>query len=108
VLAFVFASTGIPVWLPPAPIVRLGIPSPLTGMTRSFVAMASGNPTAAFAWHPLGPLLFAACVAMPAVALASWIRARRFDQAVRILRALWPLLAVMLAVVWARQIVVSP
>jgi hypothetical protein len=36
------------------------IDCPFCGMTRSFVALAHGDVTAAFRFHPAGPLLFAA------------------------------------------------
>lgn len=106
-LAALFAVAGIPNWIPPALTVRFGIPSPLTGMTRSFVATASGDIAAAFLWHPLGPPAFAACVATPMVALASWVRARRFATLSRWLssRKLWVALAFLTVLVWSRQIV---
>lgn len=99
--AFLFSLIGIPRWLPQAPMVRVGIPSPLTGMTRSFVALAGGDVVAAFGLHPLGPLLFAACAAMPIVAIASWVRGRRLVQLPRVL--LWPTIAAF-ATAWFWQI----
>ena len=95
-LAFVFASTGIPAWIPPAPLVRLGIASPLTGMTRSFVALASGHIARAFALHPLGPLVFAACLAAPVLAIRPVALGARF----------WWCVAALFAIVWVRQILV--
>lgn len=83
-LAFVFAATGIPRWIPPALLVRLGLPSPLTGMTRSFVTVASGDLLRAFAAHPLGPPLFVFCLALPVIAACSWARGRRLGVLTRL------------------------
>jgi hypothetical protein len=104
-LALVFAAVGIPRWLPPALIVRAGIPSPLTGMTRSFVALASGDLAASFAFHPLGPLVFAACALTPMVALASWLRGERLTVLRRMANAtvLWSVVGLLVAA-WAWQI----
>lgn len=106
-LAFVFAITGIPSWIPPAPLVRLGVPSPLTGMTRSFVALASGDVRAAFEWHPLGPLLFSACVATPLVAIVSWVGGSRLQPLTRVLHSRAFVISVVAVVVmaWVRQAV---
>ncbi len=71
VAAFVFARTGIPSWAPQAPIARLGIASPLTGMTRSFVAMSRGDLGTAWSWHPLGPAAFV--VAAVAAVVGVWV-----------------------------------
>lgn len=106
-LAATFAVLGTPP-LPPALLVALGIPSPLTGMTRSFVALASGDVMASLAWHPLGPLAFLACATAVAVAGLSLLRGRRLVALGRLLadRRLWAVggAAVMLA--WVRQIAV--
>lgn len=103
-----FATAGIPHWIPPAPLVRAGIPSPLTGMTRSFVALASGDVETAFGWHPLGPMVFSACLLVPVVAVASWMRDRRFERLVRVAssKTLWIGAAVLAAIAWARQLAV--
>lgn len=108
VLGAVFAVTGIPSWIPTAPVVHLGVASPTTGMTRSFVALVSGDPARAFVLHPLGPLAFAACIAMPAIAVASWIRGARFVVVSRLLHstAAWLCVGAVLAAAWVRQIVV--
>lgn len=105
-LAVLFAATGIPAWLPRAPLVRLGVPSPLTGMTRSFVAIASGDLWGAFAWHPLGPVVFAACAAIPIVAAASWVRSRRFVGLAALLRSrrVWCAVSVLFTAAWAHQV----
>jgi hypothetical protein len=97
-LAFVFASTGIPAWIPPAPLVRLGIASPLTGMTRSFIALVSGHVLRAFTLHPLGPLVFAACLVVPVrpLLLARLAGSARF----------WWVVGGAFALVWIRQILV--
>jgi len=92
----VFASTGIPSWIPPAPLVRFGIASPFTGMTRSFVALASGHLERAFELHPLGPLVFAACLASPLIAL----------RPVHVSGRLWWCVGAVFALAWIRQIVV--
>lgn len=106
--AVVFAVSGVPAWIPPAPLVRAGVPSPLTGMTRSFVAVVRGDVGAAFLWHPLGPLVFAVCVGAAAMAAISVVRGTRSELVGRILgrRALWYAVAVAFAAVWVRQIVV--
>ena len=108
VLARIWAWTGIPTWLPAAPLVRLGVASPLTGMTRSFVAMASGDPARALAWHPLGPALFLACAIAPALAVASLVRGRRFSVVETVMRsgAAWSVTAAIVAAAWVRQMVV--
>lgn len=105
--AGVFAAIGIPVWIPLAPMVRLGVPSPLSGMTRSFVALAGGDVTAAFAWHPLGPLAFVACAALPVVAIASWVAGHRLEVLSRLVRrtSLWVAFSVIAAAAWLRQII---
>ncbi len=108
VCAFVFSLVGIPSWIPQAPLVRAGIPSPFSGMTRSFVAFASGDVGAAFAWHPLGPLVFALCAGLALVAIASWVRGRRFDLVVRVasVKTTWFVVCTAVVVTWARQIAV--
>ena len=54
-----------------------GIDCPMCGMTRSFVALAHGRVGDAFAFHPAGPLLFVAMVALVvAVAIVAVRRAR--------------------------------
>ena len=108
IVAVVFAVRGIPAWIPPALIVRLGIASPLTGMTRSFVSLASGHIARALYWHPLGPLVFVACVMAVVVGSASWIRGRRIDFVARLLsrRTVWLIAGVVTLAVWVRQIAV--
>ena len=107
--ALLFAAFGTPP-LPPGPMVAFGVPSPLTGMTRSFVALAGGHVTHAFALHPLGPLCFAACI-LAVVNLAMERRRGYGRRAAVVQRALdipyapW-LLALAFGAVWVRQIVV--
>lgn len=106
-LAFAFAAFGTPP-LPPGAMVALGVPSPLTGMTRSFVALAAGDVGRAFAMHPLGPLMFAACLVGVVNAVTvqrTQMRAAIVRRAVTIPYAPW-LLAAVFVVVWIRQIVV--
>jgi len=105
--ALAFAVLGSPA-LPPAPIVLLGVPSPLTGMTRSFVALAAGHLTQSFAFHPLGPLCAVACV----LAVVNLVHVRRtgrrlaiVDRVVTLPYAPW-ILATLFGLVWIRQIVV--
>ncbi len=53
------------------------IDCPMCGMTRSFVALAHGRLGDAFAFHPAGPLLFAAMLALViAVGVVAVRRAR--------------------------------
>ncbi len=105
--AFAFAAFGTPT-LPPAPMVMLGVPSPLTGMTRSFVALAQGHVVDALVLHPLGPLCFGACV-LAMVSFATTLHTGRRPAAIeRVLRMRHgaPIVAALFAAVWARQIVV--
>ena len=104
--AFAFALFGTPP-LPPAPIIAVGLPSPLTGMTRSFVAIAGGDAWRALLLHPLGPLCFAACigaVANAAVILHTGHRMRIVDRALHVRSAPW-IVALAFAATWIRQIV---
>lgn len=80
----------------------------MTGMTRSFVALASGHVAHAFAWHPLGPLAFAACAVMPFVATASWIAGHRLGWVDRLVTspASWWTFSAIVGVGWIRQLVV--
>jgi hypothetical protein len=107
-LSALFSFTGIPSWLPPALLVRFGVPSPLTGMTRSFVALVSGDLSAAFAWHPLGPVCFVACASLlPLAALSTWsARSSKFLSRVGASRAFWLTVAGAFALAWVRQIIV--
>jgi hypothetical protein len=105
--AALFAALGTPP-LPPAPMVVLGVPSPLTGMTRSFVAVAEGRLTDAFVLHPLGPLCFAAC-ALAAVSLTVTAARGRRPAAVERIVALphrGVIVAASFLAAWVRQIVV--
>lgn len=51
-----------------------GIDCPMCGMTRSFVALAHGQLGAAFSFHPAGPLLFAAMVALVVAVIVVAVR----------------------------------
>jgi hypothetical protein len=105
--AFAFAVFGIPP-LPPAPMLLLGVPSPLTGMTRSFVALAHGDVARSFAMHPLGPLCFGACVVAAisfALSLRTHERPKIVDRIVRLPYSGW-IAAAAFMIVWVRQIAV--
>lgn len=107
--AFAFSVWGVPP-VPPAPMVALGIASPLTGMTRSFVATAQGDLAGAFGLHPLGPLCFAACVVAAYSAVALLSAGRRPALVERIVGwrpGVW-LVATMFVLAWIRQIAVQP
>ena len=54
-----------------------GLPCPGCGLGRSFVALAHGDFGGAFAFHPFGPLAFAACVAIVATLLLNQATGRR-------------------------------
>lgn len=110
VLAFVFSATGIPRWIPPAPLAVAGIPSPLSGMTRSIVALAGGDLRAAFGWHPLGPPLFVSLLAASVVCALTLARGRRIGVLDRFLsrRAVWACVAAAFTLAWIRQIVALP
>ncbi|MFN2613220.1 MAG: DUF2752 domain-containing protein [Actinomycetota bacterium] len=105
-LSFVFARTGIPRWIPPAPLVLVHIASPTTGMTRSFVAMASGHVARAFGWHPLGPIVFVASIIATVVAARALVQRRAPSLPFLRTRALWLGVAVAFAAAWVRQIIV--
>ncbi|HVL33816.1 MAG TPA: DUF2752 domain-containing protein [Actinomycetota bacterium] len=103
-LAFVFARAGIPGWIPPAPMLMLGIPSPLTGMTRSFVALASGDVPRAFWFHPLGPVCFAACVVSIVAVFRGAVTGRELR--LRLPAVHVGIIVAAIASVWVRQIAV--
>jgi hypothetical protein len=77
-------------------------------MTRSFAALASGDLTGALAWHPLGPVVFAACVGAALVGVVSLVRGARVAWVAAALRrrALWAAVGLAIALVWVRQIIV--
>lgn len=105
-LAVAFAAVGVPRWIPAAPLAYAGLPSPLEGMTRSFVAMVSGHAGDAFVLHPLGPPAFAAAAAAPVLAAVSWARGRRVAALARALRsrALWLGVGAAFAAVWLARV----
>lgn len=107
ICAFVFAGTGIPAWIPQGALVANGIPSPLTGMTRSFVALAGGDVARAFAWHPLGPVAFGLCLVAAALGIGSLWRppSAVLTHAVSS-RRMWIVTALIVGGVWVRQIAV--
>lgn len=104
--AFLFAGTGIPGWIPPAPMLALDIPSPLSGMTRSFVALAQGDVASSLRWHPLGPFLALACITMPVVAVAGVVRGRAVRAPLLGRAGIWYTVAALFVAAWIRQIVV--
>jgi hypothetical protein len=106
-LAFVFARTGIPWWIPSAPSARIGIPSPLTGMTRSFVAVARGDFWLAFRMHPLGPMTFACCLVLAINGLYALLKGRALAWPQRAARqkAVWLVVSTAFAVVWFAQLI---
>jgi hypothetical protein len=108
-LTFAFAAAGIPRWMPASMIVRLGIPSPLTGMTRSFVAMVHGDLAGSFGWHPLGPLAFVAVVSVASTGWWSWARGGWPAWARRLFggRRFWAGTGSAFAVAWLHAIVVG-
>jgi hypothetical protein len=64
--------------LPPVCMFHLttGLPCPGCGLTRSVVSCTHGHWSEAFTYHPLGPLVFAAFIAMAALGLLSFISPR--------------------------------
>jgi hypothetical protein len=52
----------------------LHVACPMCGMTRSFVALAHGDPGAALRFHPAGPLLFAAMLVFAVGAMIALVR----------------------------------
>ena len=55
----------------------LGVSCPGCGLTRSFVALAHGNPASAFRFNPMGPVLFLICLAQVPYRLGQLRRAGR-------------------------------
>jgi hypothetical protein len=85
--------------LPPICPFRIatGLPCPGCGLGHSFVALAQGDVAGSFLAHPFGPVAFAGCVVLLALAAAGWLRgARRADRAAAMLRG--P--AFLVAAVW--------
>jgi hypothetical protein len=93
-------------FVPPALSLRAGIPSPLTGMTRSFVAIARGELVTAFDWHPLGPPVFLICCVAPVLATISWVRGERIAWVGRVLsrRGIWIAVLALFGLSWVRRI----
>lgn len=80
-------------WLPPCMFHTLtGLPCPFCGMTTAFTLMSRGKLGAAFAAHPLGPLLYAATWVVLALSVwglvtgrfpfPHWVLSWRFSRAV--------------------------
>jgi hypothetical protein len=75
------------------------IDCPFCGMTRSFVALAHGEVSSAFRFHPAGPLLFAAMLAgLVAIATAAIARGRPMVERRRFLVAFESVVVVCLTV----------
>jgi hypothetical protein len=62
-----------------------GIPCPSCGLTRSFCAAAHGDFSAAFGFHVIGPILFAATAIAIPLCILEVVRGRRFEGAHRVL-----------------------
>jgi hypothetical protein len=104
-----------PAWVaagPPLCPFRLltGLPCPGCGITRSIVSTAHGDLAAALAFHPLGPLVLAALIAVAlSEAARRWVHPRRGHLSVRLasgiefsLAAFWPWIALgAFLAVWA-------
>ena len=52
-----------------------GLPCPGCGLTRAFVCLGHGQVVQSLHWHPLGLVLYGACVCMWAVRGWEWARA---------------------------------
>ena len=81
-----------------------GIPCPGCGLTRSFVCCGHGLWGEAFAYHPLGPVLFALTIGY--FVWSAWTIARRppFPVAPRLQFRLIGTLAAVLAVFWGLRL----
>ncbi|HKA11109.1 MAG TPA: DUF2752 domain-containing protein [Candidatus Dormibacteraeota bacterium] len=106
-----WAAHAVHATAPPCPFLAITHhPCPFCGGTRSFAYMWEGNLARAVAIYPLGPLLFAATLALiPALALALLVNR---DLMVRVPdRLRRPLIAaglVALAASWALKLTVLP
>lgn len=95
---------GIHATLPPCPFLLLtGHPCPFCGGTRSFASIWQGDLGRALHFHPLGPLYFAAGLAMAGLALWTLGSGRRLvlglDQAGE--RAAYLVLGTLILGAWA-------
>ena len=57
-----------------------GLPCPGCGLTRSVVSCAHGQWAAAFHYHPLGPIIFAAFVGLAAIGVLGLLQPQRVAQ----------------------------
>lgn len=76
-------------------------------MTRSFVAIMQGDLTRAFRLHPLGPLVFVACLAAVGDGLYVAMKGERATFVERIIRQRW-MIAVFVAAlvgVWVARLI---
>ena len=56
-----------------------GLDCPFCGLVRSLIATAHGSLRVAYAFHPLGPVVFAAGMVLLGVAAYRWTAGRSFD-----------------------------
>lgn len=79
-------------------------------MTRSFIAMAHGDLTGAFAAHPCGPLLFVGTAAMVMFGTYQAATGKTVLGALlsRISTSTWTWLAALFAAAWLARLMLAP
>jgi hypothetical protein len=82
----------------------VGLPCPGCGLTRSFMALASGAWREAFFWHPLLPI----AIALLPFALPLFIILRRHKQKKALEGMLWAMVFAILAVYAMRMLLYFP
>jgi len=91
------------VTLPACPFYAItGHPCPFCGGTRSYAAMWRGDLGAAFRYHPLGPLFFAATFVV--AGYAAWAVATGRRTSITVPAILWVVAAAALAVSWSLKL----